>query len=132
MTDDTTDWTELREFAAVGLAQSFVLSWHFAATSLMIDLDLFLCPEHPFYEKPRPSEKGCYRAAFLEFPACTQVLEAGKMEPISPDTLNQSLDPGRIAGLRRTGEGRYEFFGQFGTVEILADRPLLRIKDMSV
>lgn len=127
-----TDWTELREFAAVGLTQSYALSWQLDATSLMIDLDLNLCPDHPFYEKPRPSEKGCYRAAFLEFPTCTQVLVVGKIaqEPLA-ETI-QSLAPGLIAGLRRTGDGRYEFLGKFGAVEILADRPLLRIKDMSV
>ncbi len=132
MTEDTTDWTELREFAAVGLTQSFVLSWQLDATSLMIDLDLYLCPEHPFYERPRPSEKGCYRAAFLEFPACTQVLVAGKIARESLIETIQSLAPGLIAGLRRTGDGRYEIPGKFGTVVILADRPLLRIKDMSV
>jgi hypothetical protein len=132
MTEDTTDWTELREFAAVGLTQSYVLSWQLEETSLMIDLDLHLRPEHPFYEKPRPSEKGCFRAAFLEFPTCTQVLVAGKMgqEPLA-ETI-QSLAPGLIMGLRRTGDGRYEILGKFGTAEILADRPLLRIKDMSV
>lgn len=132
MTDDTTDWTELREFVAVGLTDSFVLSWQMDAATLMIDLDLFLSPEHPFYEKPRPSEKSCYRAAFLEFPTCTQVLVAGKTAKVSPVEAIQSLAPGRIAGLKRTGEGRYEIYGKFGTVEVLADRPLLRIKDMSV
>ena len=132
MTDDTTDWRELREFAAVELTASFVLSWHMEAVSLMIDLDLYLCPAHPFFEKPRPSEKGCFRAAFLEFPACTKVHVAGKMDQDPPNEMIQSLGPGRITGLRRTGEGRYEIYGKFGTVDISADRPLLRIKDMSV
>ena len=132
MTEDTTDWTELREFAAVGLEQSFVLSWHLDSTSLTLDLDLFLCPDHPFYEKPRPSEKACYRAAFLEFPACTQVHVAGKIEQLALSETIQSLEAGLISGLMRTGDGRYEFHGKFGTAEIRADRPLLRIKDMSV
>ena len=132
MTNDTTDWRELREFVAVDLTESFVLSWQMEATTLVIDLDLFLFPEHPFYEKPRPSEKGCYRAAFLEFPTCTQVLVTGKTAKVSLVEAIQSLAPGRIAGLKRTGEGRYEIDGKFGPVELLADRPLLRIKDMSV
>ncbi len=132
MADDTTDWTELREFAAVDLTRSFVLSWQLDAASLMLDLDLYLCPDHPFYEQPRPSEKGCYRAAFLEFPACTQVLLAGKMAQASLAGTIQSLDAGLVEGLKRTGDGKYEIFGKFGTAEILADRPLLRIKDMSV
>ena len=54
------------------------------------------------------------------------------MDQVPPNELIRSLDPGQIAGLRRTGEGRYEIYGKFGTVAILADRPLLRIKDMSV
>lgn len=132
MSEDTTDWTELREFAAVGLTQSYALSWQLNTTSLLIDLDLYLCPDHPFYEKPRPSEKGCYRAAFLEFPTCIQVLVAGKIAQESLAETIQSLAPGRIMGLRRTGDGKYEIIGKFGVVEILADRPLLRIKDMSV
>ena len=132
MTEDMTDWTELREFTAVGLTQSYALSWQLDSTSLMIDLDLYLCPDHPFYEKPRPSEEGCYRAAFLEFPACIQVLVAGKMTQESLAETIQSLAPGLITGLKRTGDGRYEILGKFGTAEILADRPLLRIKDMSV
>ncbi len=132
MTEDTTDWTELREFAAVGLTQSFVLSWHQDAASLMLDLDLFLCPEHPFYEKPRPSEAACFRAAFLEFPACTRAQVVGKTahQPLT-ETI-QTLANGLISGLRRSGDGRYEISGKFGTVEILAGRPLLRIKNMSV
>jgi len=129
--EDTTDWTELREFAAVDLTRSFVLSWQLDAASLMLDLDLYLCPDHPFYEPPRPSEKDCYRAAFLEFPACTQVLVAGKMAQASLAGTIQSLASGLVEGLRRTGDGKYEISGKFGTAEILADRPLLRIKDMS-
>ena len=132
MTEDMTDWTELREFTAVGLTQSYALSWQLDSTSLMIDLDLYLCPDHPFYEKPRPSEKSCYRAAFLEFPTCTQVLVTGKIAKESLAETIQSLAPGLITGLKRTGDGRYEILGKFGTAEILADRPLLRIKDMSV
>jgi hypothetical protein len=132
MTEYMTDWTELREFAAVGLTQSYALSWQLDSTSLMVDLDLYLCPDHPFYEKPRPSEAGCYRAAFLEFPACIQVLVAGKITQESLAKTIQSLAPGLITGLKRTGDGRYEIIGKFGTAEILADRPLLRIKDMSV
>ncbi len=60
------DWTELREFAAVDLAQSFALSWYVETGTLMLDIDLFLTPEHPFYEKPRPREKVCIRPAIIE------------------------------------------------------------------
>jgi hypothetical protein len=54
MRENPTNWTELREFRAVDLLQSFVLSWHAESGSLQIDLDLYLCPEHAFFERPRP------------------------------------------------------------------------------
>lgn len=132
MTEDTTDWTELREFAAVDLEQSFVLSWNLESTTLTLDLDLFLCPEHPFYEKPRPSEQACYRAALLEFPACMQVHVAGTMAHRPLSEAIQSLDSGPFSGMMRAGDGRYQLHGKFGAVEIRSGRPLLRIKDMSV
>jgi len=62
---EATDWRMLREFAGVDLSRSFVLIWELASETLMIDVDLFLTPEHPFYEKPRPAEKVCIRPAVI-------------------------------------------------------------------
>jgi hypothetical protein len=129
MTDDVTDWRELREFKAVDLTESFVLSWSTDAESLLIDLDLYLCTDHAFYEKPRPAEKACFRPAFLEFPYCSGITSgAGTEDGQSvPDTA-AGLGLGAIEGLRRIGEGRYEITGEFGQVEIDAERPLIRLK----
>ena len=129
MTDDVTDWRELREFKAVDLTESFVLSWSTDAESLLIDLDLYLCPDHAFYEKPRPAEKACFRPAFLEFPYCSGMSSGVDTEngQSVPD-IAAGLGLGAIEGLRRIGEGRYEITGQFGKVEIDAERPLLRLK----
>ena len=66
--DDKTGWQELREFADVDLTRSYVLSWQAESDTLLIDIDLYLEPEHPFYEKPRPAEKVCIRPALIEFP----------------------------------------------------------------
>ena len=74
MTDDVTDWRELHEFNAIDMSKSYVLSWDTDSESLLIDLDLFLCPNHAFYEKPRPAEKACFRPATLEFPNCSDVV----------------------------------------------------------
>ena len=122
------DWTELKEFEGVDLAKSYVLSWDTESESLLIDVDLHLCPEHPSYEKPRPAEKVCIRPAFIEFPWCTGVAAdgRGKAEPVS-DSI-RSFGAGRIEGMQRTGEGRYEISGSFGKVEILAERPMVRLK----
>lgn len=129
MTDDVTDWTELREFKAVDLTKSFVLSWGTDSESLLIDLDLFLCPDHAFYEKPRPAEKACFRAALLEFPYCSAITfgtDAAIGQSVAD--IADSLGHGQIGGLRRVGEGRYEVTGEFGQVVIDAERPLLRLK----
>ena len=129
MTDDVTDWRELREFSAVDLTKSFVLSWGTESESLLIDLDLFLCPDHAFYEKPRPTEKACFRPAFLEFPFCSGIksgADEGGSQPVSEAV--QALMHGAISGLRRVGDGHYEITGGFGQVEIDAERPILRLK----
>ena len=129
MTDDVTDWRELREFKAVDLTESFVLSWNTDAESLLIDLDLYLCPDHAFYEKPRPAEKACFRPAFLEFPFCSGISSGADPEDgRSVPDIAARLGLGAIEGLRRIGEGRYEITGEFGQVEIDAERPLLKLK----
>ncbi len=129
MTDDVTDWRELREFKAVDLAKSFILSWDTESESLLIDLDLFLCPDHAFYEKPRPAEKACFRPASLEFPYCSRINSgADAKNGRSVTEVASTLRRGLIQGLRRIGNGRYEITGEFGKVEIDAERPLLRLK----
>ena len=132
MSSDTTDWKKLREFSGVDITQSFALSCHVESTSLMIDLDLFLNAEHPFYEEPRPAEKACFRPAFLEFPDCTRAYERGKTGESSVADTAKSFGAGKISGFRRTGDGQYEIRGEFGTIVFESDRPLLRLKDLSV
>lgn len=76
----TTDWQALREFKGVDLTASFVLSWRIARKSLQLDVDLGLLSQHPFCEAPRRLERGCYHAAFLEFPAGTRLALRGDTE----------------------------------------------------
>ncbi len=128
MSDDETSWTEFREFATVDLEQSFVVAWETDGESLMIDLDVVLRPEHAFYEEPRPAEGACFCPAAIEFPLCTQITGPGKDGNDNVAEAVESLKSGRIAGLRRTGKGHYVICGEFGTVDIVAERPLLRLK----
>jgi hypothetical protein len=125
MTDATINWTELREFRAVDLIRSFVLSWEVDADSLLIDLDLSLLPEHAFYEKPRPAETACFRPAILEFPQFTESVDAGDGSEI--DSI-AGLPQGQIYGLQLIAEGAYELSGEFGTFRLFAGRPILRLK----
>ena len=126
--DEAVDWRKLREFAGVDLVKSFVLSWGIHRGTLSIDVDLFLTSEHPFYEKPRPAEKVCIRPAIVEFPYCEAVVVDGAPvdEPLA-DTVAR-LDVGAIGGLIRMHDGPYEISGDFGTVRIDAERPILRLR----
>jgi hypothetical protein len=126
-TSEPTDWRQLREFTAVDLDRSFVISWHIESGTLMIDVDLFLTADHPSYEKPRPAEKVCIRSAIIEFPYCDRVTVGDDTSSLTADLI-ESLGHGVIEGLRRHPDGRYEIKGEFGTVFIAAERPLLRLK----
>ncbi|MDJ0699375.1 MAG: hypothetical protein QNJ07_05920 [Woeseiaceae bacterium] len=110
------DWRKLREFAGVDVSKSFVLSWRMEGETLLIDVDLFLMPDHAFYEKPRPAEKVCIRPAIVEFHYC---------ESVSADVSR--LGHGAISDFTAQ-DGVYELVGEFGTVRIDAERPLLRLK----
>lgn len=122
-----TDWRQLREFSAVDLTQSFVLSWHMESGALLIDADMFLTPEHPFYEKPRPAEKVCIRPAIVEFPFCDAITMQGGVEGKPADVVAE-LKAGSIEGLQRHERGEYELSGEFGVVFVTAERPILRLK----
>lgn len=129
MTDreNTTDWRQLREFADVDLARSYVLSWHVEADSLIVEIDLFLMPEHPFYEPPRPAEKVCIRPAYIEFPVCEELILDGGMDG-KPADIAARIGHGAISGFHRCADARYEIGGEFGTVLVDAGRPLLKLR----
>ena len=129
MSDDATNisWRQLREFADVDLTQSFVLSWHGEGEMLVVDIDLVLEPEHPFYEKPRPAEKMCIRPAFIEFPYCEE-LQSAQSGSGEVAEISGKLGPGAISDLVVLDDGRYAISGEFGTVSLVAERPILRLK----
>jgi hypothetical protein len=123
---ETVDWRKLREFADVDLERSFVLSWSHEAGALLVDVDLLLLPDHPFYEKPRPAEKVCIRPALIEFPFCEAVTASERGSDIA--AVVAGLGIGAITGFRLLADGHYKISGDFGDVEIEAERPLLRLK----
>ena len=123
---DGADWQQLREFADVDLTRSFILSWHIESGILFIDIDLFLTPGHPFYEKPRPAEKFCIRPACIEFPYC-EGLQLDGTEDAEAIDIAGNLGGGAISGLRRLSDARYEISGEFGTVLVDAERLLLKL-----
>ena len=127
MTDNSIDWRQLREFADVDLCRSYVLSWHVEGDTLKVDIDLYLTEKHPFYEKPRPAEKVCIRPAVIEFPHCDK-LEADAVDATKVADIAEKIPHGAISAFHRMDEGHYEISGEFGTVVIDAERPILRLK----
>ena len=126
MSENTTPWRDLHEFTSVDLEESFVLSWKIDGESLLIDVDLFLCADHIFYEKPRPSEGACFRPAAIEFRNCTSLRGNNlKDELAGTEDTTTALGLGKIHDLRRTGEGEYKMSGEFGDVDIAGDRPIV-------
>jgi hypothetical protein len=124
------DWRELREFKGVDLSESFVLSWHLSGEVLRLDIDLCLLPSHVFYESPRPAETACYRAAVLQFPACTLLRRQDSTDAAQTAAeLAATLGHGKITCFRRVSDGRYEIYGRFGEVELAAGRPILKIRE---
>ena len=124
----TTDWRLLREFAGVDLTQSFVLSWDYEAETLSIDIDLYLTADHAFYEAPRPAQKVCIRPAVIEFRLCESMHVSGAEGDNDPAIVAGGLAHGAIAEFHRLADGHYEISGEFGTVRIDAERPILRIE----
>ena len=125
--DGRTSWRQLREFVDVDLTKSFVLSWHTEGETLVIDIDLYLEAEHPFYEKPRPAEKICIRPASIEFPYCEK-LQADVVDGDEVLEIAGKLGHGAIDDLNVLDDGRYAINGEFGTVSVIAERPILRLK----
>ena len=128
-TSSSTDWRQLREFGAVDLEQSFVLSWRMTSDTLHIDADLFLTTGHPFYEDPRPAEKVCIRPAVIEFPLCDAIEIDDAPAGTPPAEAAAKIAHGAISGFRRLADGRFEIEGEFGIVLIDAERPVMRLKN---
>jgi len=127
---EMTGWTKLREFKAVDLASSYALSWHMTGHALVIDLDLCLTAEHPFYVAPRRLRQDCVQPALLEFPHCSRLSRAdAPVRAGDPAEIALGMRPGRIHGLQLVDDGHYEMSGDFGSVRIQSERPILRLGD---
>ena len=69
----------------------------------------------------------CIRPAIIEFPYC-QLLTVNDGEPGSISNVAAMIGHGAIKGLQKLRDGCYEIIGDFGSVQIVAERPLLKLK----
>jgi hypothetical protein len=113
--------------AGIRISESYVLSWSTEAESLIIDADLLLTPDHPAFEEPRPAEKQCYRPAWVEFPWCTAVRALNRNGPAAE--VIRLLGDGKIRSLQAAGDGNWELAGEFGTVVIHSEAPMVRLRN---
>lgn len=125
-TSDLVDWRELREFTAIDLMKSYVLSWRADGKSLQVDVDLYLTSDHPFFEAPRPAEKVCFRPCVIEFPLCESIKFGDSNGSKHIGETADQLGLGAITGLRRLNDGPFVIEGDFGKVQIDSERPILR------
>lgn len=123
------NWRQLREFAGVDLGGSYILSWYLQGEALLLDIDLCLETEHPFYETPLPAESACIRPAVIEFPYCGLVGLNGAAHR-KPSEILEEIGLGAIRDLHVPADGCYELHGEFGTVLITAGPPILRLKGL--
>ena len=82
---------------------------------------------HRSVGRPRPAEKVCIRPAVIEFPYCDE-LRSDRVAGKDVVEITGNLGHGAIEDLRVVADGRYEISGEFGTVSIDAERPILRLK----
>lgn len=122
-------WQQLREFRGIDVSRSYVLSWRLDRDVLLLDTDVELRPEHPFYEPPRRREKACVRSAVIEFPCCAGIRVDGSTAGETAPAVVARLGGGAIRDLTRRDGGPYVISGAFGVVEIDAERPILRLQD---
>jgi len=107
---------------------SYIVGWHYESGLLSIDMDILLTPEHPFYEKPRPSQKGCIRAAVIEFPYCRSISRTdGEQGSTEGEAIVAALEHGAVRSFCVYDDGVYEIAGAFGQVVVEAERPVMRL-----
>lgn len=105
-----------------------MLSWVLTGDTLRLEVDLVLLPMHALYEKPRPSQTSCMRAAVIEFPVIEALTIDGEAKAdVLPGKVFSALQPGLLQSMIVKDEGHYVLDGEFGTVAFQSERPVLRI-----
>jgi hypothetical protein len=116
---------ELPGLQDVYLEDSWVLDVIANPGTVTVELDVVLRETHPFYERPRPGEQYCFRRGGLVFPHVIEVHWTRQGAPAAKDASGER-DYGSIDQLESV-DGRFRLSGDFGDLEIVSAKPLLRL-----
>jgi hypothetical protein len=124
--------SNLSEFDAVMLEDTFVLEWHVAPAELVFRVLAHLRPEHAQATAPGPGDWACYRPGKIVFPNvthCSGLLPEGDVRStIDPDG---SVDYGTIDAFLEPIPGTFRICGDFGDVQIRSDPPRLDLESVA-
>ena len=109
---------------AVYLEDSYVLGLHVTPDAVSFELDVVLRRGHPLYEAPKPGDRYCMQRGTLVFRRPREVrLERSDATPAT-DASGQ-LDYGNIDGFEIVAERTYYLFGEWGSLQISSELPVL-------
>src|SRR6185312_1619426 len=117
------DYTRMPGLEGIYLEDSFVLDIAASDGAVEFALDAVLTPRHPLYHAPREGEQYCFRKLRLRFPRTVEVDWNRRSRDVRVDASGET-DLGHIESFSRSGE-RYHLFGDWGSVEIRSDAPVL-------
>ncbi len=89
----------------IDLSDSFVLGFHLNKDKFIIDLELSIWPESPFYEQPNKDEYTCYKKGILRFSGLEMIEGFTELLSIKPSVDSDGTpDWGNIYALRKVSE----------------------------
>jgi hypothetical protein len=124
-----TAYQDLSGLGGYYLEDSYVLAIHLSGDELAFDLEAVLLNDHPEYATPKPGEQHCYRLGRLSFGRPSEVRFAGAIALWLRPTVDMdgSVDLGNIDSLTRSENGIFAIAGDWGTIEVRSERPVLVI-----
>ena len=118
-------WTQLPQFDAIDLSESYVLGWLATPTELVFDLDVALTPEHPRYQPPRSGDRGFWLRGSLHFPRASDIRGLAEQSGVPGATdATGARDYGNVDELSWTDDEAH-VSGEFGDVTLRCERPYI-------
>lgn len=117
-------YSQIPGFEGVYLEDSWVLQIIREANSLVFVVDLVLLESHPSYSPPTAGEQYCYRRAQVIFGNLRSLRWKSGVSRAATDASGET-DLGSFDEFRVRAD-EYAFSGDFGSIVIAADAPVIR------